>query len=237
MKKSLHFFAVMLLCVFGLTPLSFAQIPPAEALVLGGVKLGDTKPMVLEAAKKLGLSQFEEVKYDAGETASIRFVDKTKMALHANYLIVQFSPLSQKVVGINRGADFNEMLPHSTVYKATVERFGKPKFDIGVDERNIAKKTTLNFPFNQNGAAVNHIRCDAISLPQLRYSDECSLGISVSNRSKNNSVFGNGYWDGQDIIIIDSKTLYKEFKEIQDVKDQASIKKRKDSEKLAVPRF
>ena len=230
------------LCVFGLilaatlsglAPLAHAQMPPADALVIGGLKLGDTKPMVLEAAKKLGLVLLKEGTYDTNTLAYQDFAVKDYLIRDKNSLIVQFSPVSQKVVGIGRFVYFDQPLPRTNVYKATVERFGRPQFHIGANELTMVQSGSLNFGFDTNGIWVKGVRCNVVELPIFRSSNDCGLGITVRNFSGNENI----YWAGQGINIFDFKTMYKELTEIQDSKDQAQSNKLKAAGSLAVPRL
>jgi len=225
--------AILFTALISLASSVSAQVPSADALTLGGVKLGDTKPMVMQAASKLGLTLYSEDKYENKALAVGYFTAKDVLPQESNSLKVQFSPASQIVIGIRRSVFFEQKLTRANVFKAMIERFGKPQYPFGVDDRNIAKKEDLFFGFDKNLTISSKDICVPITIPQYRSNDECGLGIKVSFYSDR----PDDYWTGQIITIFDYKTMNRELKDAQNIKEQDYNNKLKAAEKLSVPKL
>lgn len=68
--------------------LAMAQLPPPESLELGGVKFGDSRQVVLDAAKKLGLQLDKRSFYEGDKViAVLAFVPADSTPRNANNLI------------------------------------------------------------------------------------------------------------------------------------------------------
>lgn len=211
--------------------LAMAQLPPPESLELGGVKFGDSRQVVLDAAKKLGLQLDKRSFYEGDKViAVLAFVPADSTPRYANNLIVQFSPQSERVVGISRSKYYDQPLPRSTVYKSITDRFGTP-MQILITGTPVENWGFHHWAFDSTGKALASKRCTG-SLPAYKALDGCGLTIAVQHATGDP-----GYNLGMTIEMFDMVPYYQEVQAIAQAKKAIADEQMNAAKKLSVPRL
>ena len=123
--------------------------------------------------------------------------------MYDNSLKVQYSRITQKVVGISRQLKFPQTIPISEMHKALKSRFGAetsgPKFNY-----NFERNQMHQFAWSRNGQVVQTVRCDVSLLPVTIGDQNCGLAASSG------FIMQGDYATGQSITVFDWSTFYDE---------------------------